>query len=160
MKRCLLTLLVASVAVVPLKAAEPSVETYKKTYEAELKKIDDECAEGLAKLLGAYEKTIERLMAAAQKKGELATVLKAKEEQERLRREKTVPRDADGVLPASMRTAGTGYHEARDKIEGLRNSRTKALTTKYIAALDRLKFVEPHAGHFPKRLARRPPVHG
>jgi len=138
MKLRLLTLLFTSAAIMSINAAEPSVEAYKKTYDAELKKIRDEHTGSLGKLLDAYGKAVESILRVAQDKGELDTLIAAKQEKARFQKEKSVPKASHALLPAAIQNTRQVYGEARDKVENVRKEKTIHLTQKYVAALDRV----------------------
>lgn len=60
MKRLLLTLAVASVAIVSIKAAEPALDSLKQSYETRVQKIQDEHDANLKTLLEKYGSSLDK----------------------------------------------------------------------------------------------------
>ncbi len=137
MKRSLFILAAVWATFVSAREAGQSVETYKRTYESELAKIEEAHGTGVEALLVAYGKAIEEVVAVSQAEGDLETLLKAREERERFQREKSVPVESPAVLPAAIRNTQRRFRETFRRIETVRNDKTKALSVKYLAALDR-----------------------
>jgi len=138
MKKSLLILVLAFTAIASLSAAEASLDAYKKTFSAELKKIEGDRIIGFTKLVDAYGAALDKLIKTSQAKGRLDDLLAAKKEQARLHIAKSVPKDVPAKLPDAINALRLNYFAVGGKIEADWNIRRTNLTRKYVAALERL----------------------
>ncbi len=119
-------------------AADPSLDSLKQTYEAEVKRIRDAHGARLSGLLNAYGKSLDKAIAGLKKEGDPDRVLAGMTERRRFDGDRTVPASPDGKLPGSLQEIQSGYIDALRKANVEKGEKFVELTERYVAALDRL----------------------
>jgi formylglycine-generating enzyme required for sulfatase activity len=140
MSRYVLVLLVAVVVgqTCVAQAAEPTLDSLKQTYEAEILKIQTAHDAKQSKLLDTYGRSLDRAVEILKKKGDPDAVLQALTEKKRFDNERTVPGEPNVKQPKLMQDVQASYLKAVGKVEAEKASAIDDLTPNYIAALDRL----------------------
>jgi len=119
-------------------AAEPTLDSLKQTYEAEVQKIQKSHGQKLKGLLDAYGMSLDKAIEILRKEGDPDPVLTANAEKMRFEEGRTVPNLPADDLPKTLQAVQAKYHEAVRAAQVERGRRLTGLTKRYIAALDRL----------------------
>ena len=119
-------------------AAEPTLDSLRQTYEAQVQKIRDARDTKLSRLLDTYARSLDRGIAMLKSKGDPDSVLHALTEKRRFEQERTVPAEPNGTLPRLMQDVQTSYLKAVGKVDAEKAKAIANLIPGYVAALERL----------------------
>jgi len=120
------------------RAAEPTLDALKQTYETEVREIQNAHDLKLNKLLDTYARSLAKAIAVLKQEGDPDLVLQALSEKRRFEQEKTVPAEPDGTLPRIVRSVQASYLKAVEKATAEKSRTIANFTPNYIAALERL----------------------
>ena len=139
MKRLIVSLLALSALSSSVCSAEEDLAGCKSVYERESSKIETTHEKRLQGILSAYETNLKAIKEQLKKTGDLEGVLACRKEQDRFRKEKSVPQKPPASLPEVIRRAQSLYHQtaANARVDMVRECKT--LASNYLGRLAPMK---------------------
>lgn len=131
--------LAAAVAVAIPADAPPELTKKSEIYAAAIAQEKDRHLAGLETLHTQYAAMLAKALTSYQEKGLLDGLLKTREEQERFKREQTLPRAVAEGTPSELARAQTRYINLAAKTAATHEGEIRSLAERYVKHLDALK---------------------
>jgi formylglycine-generating enzyme required for sulfatase activity len=138
MRRVFVILICLTILSPLLHAVEPTLNSLKQTYEAEVRKIRDGHDAVLKNLLTAYGSSLDKAIEILKKQGDPDGIVAALAERRRFKDEGIVPDKSDSKLPDLIQQIRSGYNDTVKRANAGKGTKFVVLTERYVAALDKL----------------------